>query len=74
MQIDRITIKNFRGFENFEAKFNKGLTVIVGNNGSGKSVLLDAVSIAIGAFLTGFDGVKSPDITKDDVFFDTPHA
>ena len=74
MQIDRITIKNFRCFENFEAKFNKELTVIVGSNGSGKSVLLDAVSIAIGAFLTGFDSTNSQDITKDDAFYKRGNA
>lgn len=66
MQIDSITIKNFRCFESFEAQFNPELTVIVGNNGSGKSTLLDAVSIAVGTFLAGFDGMNSPGIAKDD--------
>lgn len=66
MQINRITIQNFRCFESFEAKFHKELTVIVGNNGSGKSTLLDAVSIAVGTFLAGFDGMSSPGIAKDD--------
>ncbi len=66
MQIDRITIENFRCFESFEAKFNRELTVIIGNNGSGKSTLLDAVSIAVGTFLAGFDGMSSPGIAKDD--------
>lgn len=66
MQINSIEIKNFRCFEHFEAKFNRELTVIVGNNGSGKSTLLDAVSIAIGTFLAGFDGMSSPGISKDD--------
>lgn len=66
MQIDRITIENFRCFESFEAKFNRELTVIIGNNGSGKSTLLDAVSIAVGTFLAGFDGMGSPGIAKDD--------
>lgn len=66
MQINHITIQNFRCFESFEAKFHKELTVIVGNNGSGKSTLLDAVSIAVGTFLAGFDGMSSPGIAKDD--------
>ena len=77
MQIDRIIIKNFRCFENYEAKFNKELTVIIGDNGSGKSVLMDAVSIAVGTFLTGFDGIKSPDIANDDAirkFYDSGSA
>ena len=66
MQIDRIEIENFRCFEHFTAKFHKELTVIVGNNGCGKSTLLDAVSIAIGTFLTGFDDVGGYGLSKDD--------
>lgn len=66
MQIDRIKIENFRCFEHFTAKFHKELTVIVGNNGCGKSTLLDAVSIAIGTFLTGFDDIGGYGISKDD--------
>lgn len=66
MQINNIAVKNFRCFENFNASLNNKLTVIVGNNGSGKSSLLDAISISIGTFLIGFDGVSSPSISKDD--------
>lgn len=66
MIIDRITIKNFRGFENFTTSFHRGMTVVVGDNGAGKSSLLDAVSIAIGSFLVGFDSITAPGISKDD--------
>lgn len=66
MQIHEIEIRNFRCFENFQAKFDDKLTVIVGDNGVGKSSLLDAVSIAVGTILTGFDGVAGYGISKDD--------
>ena len=66
MKINRIKLKNFRGFESFSARFNNRLTVIVGNNGAGKSSLLDAVSIAVGTFLTGFDATVASSISKDD--------
>jgi len=67
MKIDSINIKNYRCFENFDIKFDDKLTVIVGNNGSGKSTVLDAVSIAIGSFLLGIDGQVSSSIHADDV-------
>lgn len=64
MKIKSISIKNYKGFENFSAKFHDELTVIVGNNGAGKSSLLDAVSIAAGTFLTDFN--QGTSISKED--------
>ena len=67
MKINEITIKNFRGFEDFHAKLNPELTVFIGNNGSGKSTVLDAISISIGTFFSGLDGVPGTGINKEDV-------
>lgn len=66
MRIDNISLKNFRNFESFSASFHKNMTVVVGDNGAGKSSLLDALSIAIGSFFIGFDSVPAPRISKDD--------
>lgn len=67
MKINEITIKNFRGFEDFHAELNPDLTVFIGNNGSGKSTVLDAISISIGTFFSGLDGVPGTGINKEDV-------
>lgn len=67
MKLNEITIKNFRGFENFHAELNPNLTVFIGNNGSGKSTVLDAISISIGTFFSGLDGVTGTGINKEDV-------
>lgn len=66
MKINSIILKNFRGFEQFTAAFNDKLTVVVGDNGAGKSSLLDSLSIAIGTFLAGFDGITGVGISKND--------
>lgn len=67
MKINEINIKNFRGFEEFHTTLNPNLTVFIGNNGSGKSTVLDAISISIGTFFSGLDGVPGTGINKDDV-------
>lgn len=67
MKLNEITIKNYRGFEDFHAELNPQLTVFIGNNGSGKSTALDAISIAIGTFFSGLDGVPGTGINKEDV-------
>ncbi|MEE3362172.1 MAG: DNA repair protein RecN [Anaerovoracaceae bacterium] len=47
--INYISIKNFALIEDAEADFQKGLNVITGETGSGKSVLFEAISLALGA-------------------------
>lgn len=72
MKIERITLQNFRCFENVQLDFDSRLTVIVALNGQGKSSLLDAIKIALWPYLAGFDlGSMSLDTTGiqiDDVF------
>lgn len=51
MIIKRVDIHNFRGFEHLEAKFHPQMTVVIGNNTAGKTTLLQAVQVGLGAFL-----------------------
>lgn len=67
MKIHHIAIQNYRGFENFQTNLHPKLSVIVGNNGAGKSSLLDAISIAAGTFFSGLDGIPATSIAKEDV-------
>ncbi|MBI4877681.1 MAG: AAA family ATPase, partial [Acidobacteria bacterium] len=61
MFIDRIALKNVRGFEELEFSLDRGRqayagwTVFTGDNGSGKSALLKAVAVA----LTGRDDARA---------------
>lgn len=67
MRINSIYLENFRCFEKVKINFPEGLAVFVGNNGSGKTAVLDAAAVALGGFLSGFDGVKSREILPDEV-------
>lgn len=51
MRIKDITIKNFRGFAEEHFHFDAKMNVVLGNNTTGKTTLLHAVQIALGAFL-----------------------
>ena len=48
MAIDRIKICNFKSYKGiFELKLNKGLNILVGNNETGKSTILEAIHLAL---------------------------
>jgi predicted ATP-binding protein involved in virulence len=52
MHIKHITVKNFRCFEHLEFDLNSDVNIFVGNNGSGKSAVLDAIAAAMFYYLT----------------------
>ncbi len=47
--IRHISIRNFAIIENVEIDFNDGLNIITGETGAGKSVVIEAVSLALGS-------------------------
>jgi len=46
--IQRLLIKNFALIENLQIDFTEGFNVLSGETGSGKSIILDAISLLIG--------------------------
>ena len=71
MKIQNIELRNFRKFESLSVKLDPQMNVIAGNNGVGKSSVLDALSVGIGSFFLGIDGVTTPGIKKSDVRYKT---
>lgn len=69
MKIQNIRLQNYRCFEDITVNFNSKTSVIVGNNGVGKTTILDAAAIGIGSLLLGIEGSSSPNINKNDVRF-----
>jgi putative ATP-dependent endonuclease of OLD family len=47
MFLKNLTIKNFRNITNISIDFHKGLNILVGENNSGKSAIIDALRICL---------------------------
>ena len=58
MRIDRLEIENFKKFSDYTLDLHPQFTLLVGDNGTGKTTILDALGIAAGIWL-----VNSPDTT-----------
>lgn len=69
MRIGRLKVKNFRCFEKLEMQLHPKCNVLVGINGAGKSTVLDALAVALGGYLSGFDGIKSNSILPEDAHY-----
>lgn len=48
MYIKQFNIKNFRVFDEISLLFNKGINIIIGENNSGKTTIIDALRICLG--------------------------
>ncbi|MDO8996503.1 MAG: AAA family ATPase [Sediminibacterium sp.] len=67
MRIDKIHIQNFRGIEDLEINLHKQFNLLIGENGSGKTAILEALTVAIGSFFSGIPGVQSRHIRDADI-------
>lgn len=66
LKLKSLKLSNFRHFDAFEVAFDSSLTVLVGDNGSGKSSILDAAAIALSTFFTKFDSISASSISSND--------
>lgn len=51
--VEKLKIKNYKCFRDFEIIFNKGVSIIVGNNEEGKSTILEALQLCLSGMLNG---------------------
>ena len=51
--LTKIHIQNYRYFEDFTLEFNDGLNILVGDNDTGKSTLLEAIGLALTGRVAG---------------------
>ena len=58
MRLREVSLTNFRCFKQLRIPFSPNLTVLVGNNGAGKTAVLDAVACALSPILSRLPRVR----------------
>jgi predicted ATP-binding protein involved in virulence len=67
MKIENLIIRNFRRYDDATFHFHETFNVLIGNNGKGKTTILDALAIMLNTYFQGSDiptggsGIKTED-------------
>lgn len=68
LHLDKLVLRNFRCFEACEVQLDRHLTVLIAENGRGKTAILDAIGIALGLFVDTISGIRQyPGFERADV-------
>ena len=67
MILKKLNISNFKMFNQLELSFEPGFNLLLGDNGVGKTTILEAASVALSGFLVGMEDVYARNIYKNDV-------
>jgi len=73
LKIKKLKLHSFRCFKEYELELDDRFTLLIGDNGSGKTAILDGLAVAVGAFLLEIPGIKSTDkrhISRDDIRYE----
>lgn len=66
MQLTRLTLTQFRAFEQATFKFHPGMNLLVGINGVGKSSVLDALRVILSQALPKFTSSRTKPLSFDE--------
>ncbi|MCX7086470.1 MAG: AAA family ATPase [Methylococcales bacterium] len=70
MRIKKLELDNFRCFKEYELEFSDRFTLLIGDNGSGKTAILEALASTVSKFLEGFPQIPKQSlrpICQDDI-------
>ncbi len=67
MIINSIELTNFRNFEKSRFEFLNNFTVVIGENGKGKSTIIQGLRLAAATFFLGIDEADRVHIQKEDI-------
>lgn len=74
MYLKKVSLHNFKCYEDLEVEFDKNLTVLVGTNGAGKTSILESAAIAVSSMFVKMDGLKGRGIDKMHARLKTYHV
>lgn len=67
MYLEKINLKNYRAIKEIEINLKRGVNLLIGDNGAGKTSVLEGIAAALNGLFINVAGVSVKNIAKDDV-------
>lgn len=67
MKLKSVSIENFKGIAKCNLHFEEGFNLLIGDNGHGKTSILEAISVCLGGFIAGIEDIKTKHFTTDEI-------
>ncbi len=67
MKIHRLELENFHGFDALDLLLDPSLTLLIGENGAGKTAVLEGLAVALGGLFLDLPGATGRSIDAEDV-------
>lgn len=67
MILESVHIENFKGIKSYTIQLKKGFNLLIGDNGVGKTSILEAISVGLGGFIAGLEDIATKHFTKDEI-------
>ena len=67
MYLKKIHIQNYKAIEELDIELKPGINLLIGDNGAGKTSVLEGIAVALGGLFVNVAGVSTKNIVKDDV-------
>lgn len=67
MRLEQVVISNFKGIEECTVELDKGFNLLIGDNGYGKTSILEAISVGLGGYIAGIADISARNFTKDEI-------
>ena len=67
MYLDKVSLKNYKAVELLEIDLKPGVNILVGDNGAGKTSVLEGIAVALSGMFASVPGVSTRNILQDDV-------
>lgn len=67
MYLEKIHIENYKAIGKLDIDLKPGVNLLIGDNGAGKTSVLDGIAVALGGLFVNVAGVSTKNIVKDDV-------